>query len=251
MHELEVDTPYKTFFFDPSTGRTFDYGIVQHVDNAEVVFQDNLSAGQKTLWKDAGRAPEFLDDEQEHQLVDEVGSLKILSKNIDSYVNVSAVVPSNADIGIVLNYTDKENFFVALYSASQKRILFYDVKDGHYGNPLGAGHGPVTRGPMILRGKLAPEIRLSVTLQNDVASLEVNSGKATFVTSAKIQHNRSGRVGLWLGPGSDASQCNLFKLVDVPDKKEGIEYLLTPSLNIERIPSPQDWVLVMERINKE
>lgn len=251
VHELEVDTPYKTFFFDPSTGRTFDYGIVKHVDKAEVVFQDNLSAGQKTLWKDAGRAPEFHDDDQEHQLVDEVGSLKILSKNIDSYVNVSAVVPSDADIGIVLNYTDKENFLVALYSASQKRVLFYDVKDGHYGKPLGAGPRALSRGPMTLRAKLAPKIRLTATLQNGVASLEIKSGKATFVTGTKIQHNTSGRVGLWLGPGSDASQFNLFKVVDVPDKKEGIEYLLTPSLNIERVPSPQDWVLVMERINKE
>ena len=34
------------------------------------------------------------------------------------------------------------------------------------------------------------------------------------------------------------------------NRKPGIRYLTDPMLNIERVPSPQDWVLVMEKVDE-
>ena len=40
-----------------------------------------------------------------------------------------------------------------------------------------------------------------------------------------------------------------FKVVNVPNRKPGIRYLTDSKLNIERLPSPQDWVFVMEKVD--
>ena len=153
---------------------------------------------------------------------------------------------SDAEAGVILNYTDKNNYLVGLYSASQKKMFFHDVIDGNYGEPLGAGVGALSRGPRGLPENLDKNITLTVTQQNGVATLEITSGKVTFATSIKTKENRSGRLGLWHDLAGDRQEYDNFRVVNVPNRKAGVRYLTDSTLDIERVPSPQDWVVVLE-----
>jgi len=243
VYDLEKDTPYNVFFFDPSTGRTFDRGSVMYVDNKQVVFEDDFSKDTGTRWRDDGSASKI----EEGQLVTQKGALVILEEDLGQYVSVSVDAKSDADAGIIVNYTDKNNYVVGLYSPSQKKMFFHEVIDGDYGEPLGPGDGPVSRGPRVLP-KLNKDITLTVTLQNNVATLEIKSGTSTYTTSTEIKTHKSGKVGLWHYQVGDRQKYDNFKVVDIPNRKAGIRYLMDSTLNIERVPSPQDWVLVLEKV---
>ena len=58
---------------------------------------------------------------------------------------------------------------------------------------------------------------------------------------------KTGKVGLWQGGAPEAQKYDNFKVVNVPNRKASIRYLMDSTLNIERVPSPQDWVFVMEK----
>ena len=246
VYELEEDTPYSVFFFDPSTGRTLDRGTVMYVDNAPVVFEEDFSEDTATRWRDDGSTSRI----EEGRLVTQKGALAILREDVGQYLSVSVDARSDAEAGIILNYSDKNNYLVGLYSASQRKMFFYDVIDGNYGEPLGAGVGPLSRGPRGLPENLDKNITLTVTQQNGVATLEIKSGKNTFATSIETKKNRSGRLGLWHDQAGDRQEYDNFRVVNIANRKTGVSYLLDSSLNIERVPSPQDWVLVMERVHE-
>jgi hypothetical protein len=55
-----------------------------------------------------------------------------------------------------------------------------------------------------------------------------------------------GKVGLWQGGAAKPQRYDNFKVVNVPNRQPGVRYLTDPVLNVERLPSPQDWVFVME-----
>jgi len=241
VYGLEKDTPYNVFFFDPSTGRTFDRGSVIYVDNKQVVFEEDFSKDNRNRWRDDGSRSKI----EEGQLVTQKGAIVILKEDIEQYISVSVDAKSDAEAGIVLNYTDKNNYLVGLYTPASKRMYFHEVIDGNYGEPLGAGDGPLTSGPRILP-ELNENITLNVTLQNGVAMLEIKSGKDTYTTSTEIKTLKSGKIGLWQDQAGDHQKYDNFKVLEIPDREAGIRYLLNSTLVIERTPSPQDWVLVLE-----
>lgn len=240
IYDLEENTPFKVFFFDPSTGRTFDRGVVMYVNNKRVVFQDDLSKAQ---WLDCRLKHSI----SESQHISQKGDIAILVEQIDDYLSVEVDAKSHADAGIVLNYIDDSNFLLGYYSSSMKKMFFHEVIDGDYGSSLGAGDGPLTNGPRILP-QLDENITLTVTLQNNVAILKIKNGEEIYSTSAEIQSRKTGNLGLWLNNIENCQKYNNFKVLDIPDRITGIRYLTDTMLNIERVPSPQDWVLVMEKI---
>ena len=71
-------------------------------------------------------------------------------------------------------------------------MYFYEVIDGHRGEPLGAGRGPLTRGPRVLPKGIGKDITLTVTQQNGVATLEVKSDKGTHASNIEIGKPQSG-----------------------------------------------------------
>lgn len=245
VYDLENDVPYNVFFFDPSTGRTFDRGSVMYVDNKQVVFQDDFSKDSGTRWRDDGSESK----REDGQLVTQKGALVILEEDIGQYMSVTVDAKSNAEAGIILNYADTNNYLVGLYTPAPKRMYFHEVIDGNYGEPLGAGDGPLTRGPRVLP-ELNENITLTATLQNGVATLEIESGKATYATSTETRTRKSGKVGLWHYQVGDRQKYDNFKVVDIPNRKAGVRYLMDSTLNVERVPSPQDWVLVMEEVDE-
>jgi hypothetical protein len=228
VYELEKNIPYHAFFFDPSTGRTFDRGTVMHVDNEQLVFEDDFSKKIRYRWNDKD-------------------SVSILNEYVGEYLSASVEAKSNEDAGIIVNYKDNDNYLVGLYSSLENKIYFYDVVDGDYGEALGAGRGALTRGPRVLPKDMGKEITLTLTLQNGVATLEAKTDKGTFASNIEVGKNQSGKIGLWQSDRHAQQQYDNFKVVNIPDREAGIRYLPESTVYFERVPSPQDWVLVMEK----
>ncbi|MHA1128644.1 MAG: apiosidase-like domain-containing protein [Alphaproteobacteria bacterium] len=239
VFHLEKNVPYKTFFFDPSTGRTFDQPAAMYTDAAQTVFEDDFSAG-RTSWKDEGPASSI----EGGRLVTQKGALTILQKDFPDYLTVSADITSGAEAGIVVNYTDEKNYLVGIYSGG--KLFFHHQVEGKVRQLLGGGAGPLTRGPRVLRN-LPKELTMSVTVQEGVATVRMQGGAMDLASTVEVGAMKPGRVGLWQGGASAPQHYDNFKVVNVPDRKPGICYLTDPTLNIERVPSPQDWVLVMEK----
>jgi hypothetical protein len=243
MYGLEQDVAYKTFFFDPSTGRTFDYPTVMYVDSAQTLFEDDFSQA-KTDWKDEGPASEIKDG----RLVTQKGSITILQKEFKDYLTVSADIKSEAEAGIVVNYKDKQNYLVGIYSGG--KMFFHHIVNGECNELLGAGERPVTAGARTLPEKLPEDITMSVTVQDGMATLRMKGSKLNLASTVEIGKMKPGKVGVWQSGAQKPQQYDNFKVINVPGRKEGIRYLTDPMLNVERLPSPQDWVFVMEKIGE-
>jgi hypothetical protein len=211
-----------------------------YTDAAQTVFEDDFSAGRAS-WKDEGPASSIEDG----RLVTQKGALTILQKDFPDYLTVSADITSGAEAGIVVNYTDEKNYLVGIYS--QDRIFFHHLVDGQVRELPGGGAGPLTRGPRVLRN-LPKALTMSVTVQEGVATVRMQGGKMDLASTVEVGPMKQGKVGLWQGGAPNPQRYENFRVVNVPDRKPGIRYLTDPTLNIERVPSPQDWVLVMEKM---
>jgi hypothetical protein len=172
VSHLETNVAYKTFFFDPSTGRTFTYPTAMYVDNAQTVFVDDFSQGKRN-WKDQGSASKL----EKGRLVTQKRALTILQKDFKDYLTVSVDMKSDAEAGIVVNYTDKKNYLVGIYSGG--RIFFHHIVDGKRRELLGGGAGPLTRGARTLPKKLPEDLTMSVTVQDGVATVRMQGGRWT------------------------------------------------------------------------
>jgi len=241
MHHLEKNVPYKVFFFDPSTGRTFDQPTTMYTDAAQTVFEDDFSGG-RTHWKDVGPASSI----EEGRLVTQKGALTILQKEFKDYLTVSADIKADAEAGIVVNYADRNNYLVGIYA--QGRIFFHQNIDGKRTELLGGGAGPLTRGARAVPKKLPKDITMSVTVQDGVATVRMQGEALDVASTVEVGVTKPGKVGLWQGGAPRAQRYDNFKVVNVPNRKPGIRYLTDPTLNVEQVPSPQDWVFVMESI---
>jgi hypothetical protein len=71
-----------------------------------------------------------------------------------------------------------------------------------------------------------------------------------LASTVDVGSMKPGKVGLWQGGALNPQRYNNFKVMNVPNRRPGIRYLTDPVLNVERLPSPQDWVLVMEKIDE-
>lgn len=243
VSHLEKNVPYRMFFFDPSTGRTFPYPTVMRVAAARTVFEDDFSQG-KGDWKDERTASTV----EEGRLVTQKGALTILQKDFEDYLTVSVDIKSDAEAGIVVDYTDKANYLVGIYALG--RIFFHHYVDGQRRELLGGGAGPLTRGARALPKRLPKDLTMSVTVQDGVATVRMQGGRMDLASTVDVGPIERGKVGLWQGGAAKAQTYDNFKVANVPDRKAGIRYLTESLLNIERLPSPQDWVFVMEKVDR-
>jgi hypothetical protein len=244
VFKLEKNVPYEMFFFDPSTGRRFDYPTVMHVDSAETIFEEDFSSG-KGNWKDEG-AKSII---EAGKLITQKGALTILQKDFEDYLTVSVAIKSEAEAGIVVNYSDKKNYLVGIYSGG--KIFFHHMVDGKKRELLGGGAGPLTRGARSLPKKLPENLKMSVTVQGSVATVRMQGGKMDLANTVDITVSTKGKIGLWKGAEESTQSYDDLKVVNVPNRKPGIRYITDSTLNIERLPSPQDWVLVMEKAGRQ
>jgi len=257
VKNLERDVPYSAFYFDPASGRRFEMGTVIKVGRPRKpfeghtkprLFEDRFEGANASAWKDHG-TPTHRED---GRLVGGKGMVTILEKVSDADLMASADANSDAEAGIILRFHDADHYLVALYSPSLKAIFLHDRKNGQWGEPLGRIDVP----------EIGPKIRLTAAACGEYAALVLTDGKKTYYTpTVKVGNTTAGKAGLWLYQIGDRQQFDNFEVspaqfapvpAPVPCKIKG----QTPSLISSgeywalRLPSPQDWILVLERVKQ-
>ena len=94
--------------------------------------------------------------------------------------------------------------------------------------------------------EIGPEIRLSAAVVDEYATLVVSDGKQTWRTPpVKVTNTTSGKTGLWFYQIGERQAFGKFEVSPMAVDSDGgasTGQYLAPDL-----PSPQDWVLVLER----
>ena len=214
------------------------------------MFEDRFERADASAWKDYGTPTHRKDG----RLVGAKGMVTILEKINDTDLMASAEANSDAEAGIILRFHDAGNYVVALYSPSLKSIFLHDRKNGQWGEQLGKVAVP----------EIGPDIRLTAAVSGDYAALIITDGKKTYYTpTVKVGNTTAGKAGLWLYQIGERQQFDNFELsraqfASVNNEAKGktspsgnhhaeAVRIYTDQYRTPRLPSPQDWVLVLER----
>jgi hypothetical protein len=171
----------------------------------------------------------------------------ILEKIGETNLMASVEARSDAEAGILLRFHDCDHYLVALYTPLLKSIYIHDRKNGDWGEPLGQIEVP----------EIGPKIRLTAAACGDYAAMVLTDGKKTYSTpSVKVSNVSSGKAGLWLfqiGERQEYDDCELSRTPFMPDKLDAsgdVRRVRSPDFRAPNVPSPQDWVLVLEKARK-
>ena len=256
VSRVETDVNYKAYYFDPATGRRFDAGEVKVLTNnlnefqghtQSLLYEDDFdrvavgfqAKGNEADWKDYG-TPGLREN---GVLVGEKDMLTILESVEGENVVVSCdKVRNDAEAGIIVRFQDADNYIVALYRPIpgwKKQVFFLECKNGAFGPPLG----------MIEVADIGEEFKMTAAVSGEYAALIVNDGTRTWrVPPVKLSNVKEGKTGLCLHQFGDKQEFGRFEVSEMnsDDTQDGTGLYLAPD-----IPSPQDWVLVMEKVNKQ
>ena len=127
-----------------------------------------------------------------------------------------------------------------------KAIFLHDRKDGQWGDSLGEMPVP----------EIGPKIHLTAAACGEYAALVLTDGKKSYCTPiVKVGNTTPGKAGLWLFQIGDRQEFGNFELSRAqfaPVKREvkgHADHLISSDeFSAPRLPSPQDWVLVLERV---
>ncbi len=253
VKEVETNGAYSAFYFDPATGRRFDLGRVTLISSDLETFEGHTQPrlyeddfdrravgftpkGDAAAWKDYGTATR----RKKGCLSGGQGVLSIV-KTVDAKdVMVScASARSDAEAGLVLRFQDPDNYIVAVYSPHFKSIFIHDRRDGSWGAILGKVDTP----------DIGPEVRLSAAVVDEYAALVVSDGKQTWRTPpVKVTNSAAGKTGLWFYQIGERQEFGKFEVS--PMAAVSNSGALTGEYTAPDLPSPQDWILVLERDEK-
>jgi len=262
VKQLECDVPYHAFYFDPVNGKRYDLGTVISAGpparpfeghTQPLLFEDRFEGADASAWKDHGTPTRRKDG----RLLGGKGVVTILEKVNDTDLMASADANSDAEAGIILRFHDRDHYLVALYSPSLKKIYLHDRKGGQWGDPLGEVSVP----------EIGPKIHLTAAASGKYAAMVMTDGKRTYYTPVvTVGNTTAGKTGLWLFQIGDRQEYDNFELsrakfapaIPVPDKQaapRGVDAkvvrLHTDEYRAPNVPSPQDWVLVLEQNHED
>ncbi len=241
VNGLEPGVPYHAFYFDPARGKRFDAGEFTRVDpdrsplfrhSATTLFKESHDGPVSPDWTDVGTATR----REGGKLVGGKGMLTVLPK-VDVFdATASVEARSDAEAGIVLRYHDPNNYVVALYSPMFHALYIHDRRDGQWGDQLGK----------VDVGDLGPRFTLTVTVSGQYAIAEIRDGDRKIVTqTAKLTNLTKGSAGLWMYQIGDRQEFSDFQLSDATGKLTQ-PVILSDQFRAPDLPSPQDWVLVLQ-----
>lgn len=167
---------------------------------------------------------------------------------------VSVDVRKDAEAGIILRYQDSDNYVVALYHPALKNILIQERYKGEWGPWLGKVwlSGSFTR-PV-------ETLRLTAAVSGSHAVLHVSNGTEEYQTPAvPVTITASGQVGIRLQEIGNRQQFDNFAVSRTlfekprPVLKDGGEFIRKGGGDFiaPQVPTPQDWVLVLERVKEK
>jgi len=257
VKRLERDVPYHAFYFNPCDAKRYDLGTVVSVGAAPRpfeghaqprLFEDRFDGPDAAAWKDHGTPTR----REGGHLVGGKGMVTVLEKVNETDLMASVDASSDAEAGIILRFHDQDNYLVALYTPLLKRIYIHDRKNGQWGDPLGS----------VDVADPAKKIHLTAAACGENAAMVMTDGKNTYCTPiVKVANATSGKTGLWLFQVGERQAYDNFELSrtpivapKLPEKAprsagRDTKTTLLPSdeYRTPKVPSPQDWVLVMEK----
>jgi hypothetical protein len=215
-----------------------------------LIFEDRFEGADASAWKDVGSPTARTDG----RLVAGKGMASVVEKFSETDVMASAEAGSDAEAGIILRFHDADNYVVGLCSPLFKTLFLHDRKGGQWGANLGEMPVP----------EIGPKIQITAAVCGNHAACVLTDGTRTCWTPiVEVGNTTAGKAGLWLYQICDRQEFDNFALSRarfVPVKREAPKtslsgdrgadatLLYTDEYAAPRLPSPQDWVLVMERV---
>jgi hypothetical protein len=255
VEKLEPGVTYHVFYFDPATGRRFDQGTVISAGPPPrpfegharpLLFEDRFEGADASAWNDVGTPTARKDG----RLVAGKGMVSVVEKCNEADAMASADAESDAEAGIILRFHDADNYVVGLYSPLFKTLFIHDRKDGQWGANLGEVPVP----------EIGPKIQITAAVCGKYAACVLTDGKKSYFTPiVEVTNTTAGKAGLWLYQIGDRQEFDNFALSRarfVPVERESASgamgadatLLYADEYAAPSVPSPQDWVLVMERV---
>ena len=171
----------------------------------------------------------------------------ILEKISETNLMASVEARSDAEAGVILRFHDFDHYLVALYTPLLKAIYIHDRKNGAWGEPLG----------QVMVPEIGPKIRLTAAACGDYAAMVITDGTKTYSTpSVKVSNVSSGKAGVWLYQVGERQEYDNFELSPTPfapsklDAIDQVHRVVSDEFKAPNVPSPQDWVLVLERVKR-
>ena len=250
VKNLEPGVTYHVFYFDPATGRRFDQGTVVYAGptappfkghTKPLLLEETFDKADAASWKDYGTTTR----RENARLVGGKGMVTVAEKINELDLMASVDANSDAEAGIILRFHDADNYLVALYSPLLKAIFLHDRKNGQWGEMLGRVSVP----------EIGPRIDLVAAACGEFAALVLTDGQRTYATPVvKVGNTTAGKTGLWLFQIGERQEFGRFAVSATPfdpppgSLEAGLPGVIrTDEYHAPDLPSPQDWVLVLER----
>ncbi len=254
--------PCKAFYSDPATGRRFDQGTIQKVADhprpfeghtTSFLLEDSLedSGSWEELGKPSGQkeAPSGVATEKGKACLTNMVSVHRSTNEKDVMVSMEA--GNHAEAGIILGFHDLSNYIVAPYSPPLKAIHFFERGNGAV-VPFFTYRIPHLG--MVDVPEIGPTLTLTAAACGDYVAMSLDDGARTYPTQpVRIDNVESGQVGLWRSDIGEAQRYANFKVSkttfaapDEDEVQEGLYQIRSGEDIAPSIPSPQDWVLVLE-----
>lgn len=247
LHGLERDVVYQACYVDPATGHRFDAGRVVNPGPqpspfadppGRRLFADAFATDDPAGWRDYGTPSR----REAGRLVGGKGLVTVVEAVRERDVQASVTARSDAEAGLILRFHDPDNYLVALYTPSLKAIYLHDRRDGAWGEPLGKVAVP----------SVGPRLTLTAAACGEWAALRLSDGQHTWRTPlVKVGNTTPGQAGVWLFQIGERQEFGGFELARAsfppPPPGPSAAQAWSGDWRAPRLPSPQDWVLVLAR----
>jgi hypothetical protein len=265
IKDLEEGVDYNAFYVDPATGRRFDQGIIKKVADhpralagheTSLLVDDSLE--QTDHWEDLGnptrlkKMPSGVATEKGEDSPCPTNLVSVYKEINEKDVMISVEAGNHAEAGIVLRFQDLQNYVVGIYNPTLEAIYFFDRRNGSV-MPFFTYRIPHLG--MVDVPEIGSTFTLSAAACGDYVAMTLDDGERSYHTPpVKVENVVSGQLGIWrsdIGEPQRYSKVKvsrtLFAAPPEDDVPEGEHWLRSGEDIAPSIPSPQDWVLVLER----
>jgi hypothetical protein len=263
---LEEGSVYKAYYFDPVTGRRFDQGIFRKAADHAVPFAGHTQpllladeTGEGEAWELLGKATRSrrvsvgVATDKGEESACPINRVSVHQSINRKDVMVSVEAGSQAEAGIVLRFQDLRNHLLALYSPELKAIFFFQRRGGsvtefftyripHWG--------------MVDVPEVGERFTLTAAVCGEYVAMTLDDGQRRYHTPpVKVTNCLEGRIGLWRGAVELPQEYRNLRVSETPFPMPQPD-VVQPGVQLMRsgedvgpsVPSPQDWVLVLERV---
>ncbi len=249
INNIEAGGRYRLTYWDPATGRSFPAGIIYRKPNEAGSAPGFAGAPIYRLAEDVSPAEHWKDTgsttlKSQEAIIASKNTITLYrSANSPANPILRVKAKSDAEAGIVLKYRDNDNYVVALYSPLLHALYIHERINAQWGSQLGRVDLPELNSP----------ITLIAGCHGKTAFAALTVGKASYSTpSVALKQSWSGPCGIWMyqiGDQQTFKQIEIGNCPTLPAPKANPETVIYSDTYVTPgVPSPQDWLLIMERI---